>query len=859
MRKLLISASIASVLGLAGCGSETIEDVRENTPVERPASRMVFDPAAGVLPIPTDLLLAVVQQTQDGTLEVPDEVAQGAVGDIDYTDPGVVLGALDGWSPNFPFSLSTTHPAGITLDATSVATPGSVRVFKGSIGGDINDADCATQPPLTGCKIEEELTFGVDFVTQASGNDIQIIPLKPWEEATSYYIAVTTGVTGSDGQPVAPSTSYESLSQDINEFPLSTESQLALQGLINSYEAVLASQGGVSQDSIIFSATVTTQVADTIYNTHKGVQIAPFAQALAAGLPPEQAAQFLPVIPVGEGIAPTAYEVLGPTILGAETWAGLSAVGLDSCTGLTAALADPTNPLFPTASQVFAQAGPFCAASLKSGSVNLPYYLSTEAPLTEWWNAACTNGLAILTIGPENIPGLIESGAIGVGPNNDLCQAATGGTLLDLDLTNLGINDYRHVTRYSPVLETKGRNADGTETLQVQITVPDENIVNLIASLNPAISPITKPEAGWPVVVLGHGITSKKEDFLAISGALSLAGFATAAIDFPIHGSRGFVMEDGTIINASGGFGGSTTDYFNLTSLLTARDNNRQGIVDILGLRLGLNAVVDTTGGSVQIDGSNAFYVGQSLGSILGSSAVNAANTSLAAVNPALAPFDAMYQFKGVSLGVPGGGIAGFLLESPSFGPLVKGSLLFEVSTDFQQFVIAFAQENGIPVEQAIAPAYLAFEAAYPEVIEQVQPVFNEFTFVAQTVLDSSDPINMTSAIVDTPVHMIEQVGGGVNDDGSTALPDQVIPNTTSLPLSGTEPLAAVMGLQGVSSTTPGRGLVRFITGSHSSLLSPSPSAAATLEQQAQVAAYLQSTLLGQPTIVITNEDVVQN
>ena len=271
--------------------------------------------------------------------------------------------------------------------------------------------------------------------------------------------------------------------------------------------------------------------------------------------------------------------------------------------------------------------------------------------------------------------------------------------------------------------------------------------MGLLASLNPSIKALSKPEAGWPVVILAHGITSKKEDILSLSGALSIAGFATVAIDQPLHGSRGFVLEDGSIINASGGFGGATTDYFNLASLLTARDNNRQAIADILGLRLGLNALVESSG-VVDIDPSSVYLAGQSLGSIIGSSAVSMANTSLATVNPALAELDAMYAFKAVGLNVPGGGIAGFLLESVSFGDLVKGSLFVASSAEFQQFLSDYVQSNQLPLALAIAPAYALFEQALTaKQLAQENEVFKQFAFAAQTLLEPGDPNTYAQAL----------------------------------------------------------------------------------------------------------------
>lgn len=861
MKIRVLGMSITMLIGLTGCGGDSIEELKAQTLTSRPASRILFDPSNSVLPVPTDLLFALAAQTQDGTLEMPDEVADKANGgSVDFGNPSAVLGAQDGWSTQQAFTISTSHPAGIALDAASVSTPAAVRLFRGAIGGDLNDADCTGASPLTACKIYQELTFGVDFVSQAVGNDIAIIPTKPFAGSTSYYVVLTNALMASDGQALKGSTTYELVRQSISDLPLGTASQLALQGLVNSYEAVLVSQGGVAADSIIYSSTFTTQSTDGIFNTIKGLQIGGFAAALGAGAGPAQAAAQLPAIVVDASGSLTAFDILAASLLGPDELLGLQGVGLDSCNALTATLADADSPLFDTAAATFAQVGAFCAAQLSYGSINLPYYLSTSEPLSQRWNAACTNGLALRGIGGENIPGLIASGTLTVGVYNELCQAATGGQLLDLDVSALGIDDGRHITRYSPIPAPMGRNADGTETLSVQVTVPDVATVALLASLNPGIQAISQPAAGWPVVILAHGITSKKEDMLALSGALSIAGFATVAIDHPLHGSRGFVLADGTIVNTSGGFGGSTTDYLNLSSLLTARDNNRQAIVDILGLRLGLNALVEASG-EVEIDPSSVYLAGQSLGAIIGTSAVSMANTSLAAVSPGLEAFDAMYAFKGAGLSVPGGGIVGFLLESGAFGNLVKGSLFAASSAEFQQFLGEYAQSNQLPLASAIAPAYGLFEQALTaEQLAQANSLFSQFAFAAQTMLDSGDPNTYAQALAasGTPVYLAEVVGGGSNDDGTTALPDQVIPNFAP-PLSGTEPLAGLLGLQGVSSTTPGSGIVRFVSGGHGSLISPAPSVAAFLEMQAQMVAFFASTQGGQTTIVINNPDVVAN
>ncbi|GAB2682947.1 VolA/Pla-1 family phospholipase [Aliiglaciecola aliphaticivorans] len=859
MKKLLISTSIAAVFVLAGCGGgDELKEIQQDTTKTVPASRIMFDPSNSVLNVPNDLFFALVEVTDDGTLEMPDEVAgQANGGTPDFGNPSAALGALDGWSTQHPFTFSTSHPEGVSLDAESVASAGAVRIFEGAIGGDLNAPDCTYVSPITGCKVGEELTFGVDFITTASGDDVAIVPLKPFKESTSYYVVATNKLTAG-GQALKPSTTYELVRQDINTLPLATESQLSLQGIINSYEAVLTSQGGLSQDEIIFSYTFTTQSTTQIINTVKQLQIAPFAQALQSGLSVEDAAAFLPVIPVSDAPVSTAFDMLAPSLLGEEQMAGLTAVGLNTCDGMISAISDPSSPLFETAASVFPQVGAFCAASLKAGVIDLPYYSDPADPLNGRWEAACTNGLALQTLGSEQIATLIANGTISVGPNNDLCQAASDGQLLDLDLTNVGVNDLRHVTRYSPIPAAQGTNADGTQTIDVQVTVPDPTVIAVLATIpDSGVTAISKPESGWPVVILQHGITSKKEDFLAITGALSLAGYATVAIDHPLHGSRGFTI-DGEIVNTSTGFGGSTTDYLNLASLLTTRDNNRQSIVDVMGLRLGLNAVVDLTGGSVDLDGSQVSYVGQSLGSITGISSVASSNRSFGESSP-LAAFDSMYQFETAVFSVPGGGIGGFLIESPSFSNLIKGSLLASSSAEFQAFLVDYATENQVPAEEAIIPAFIAYEAQLDDTgLAEINATFASFVFAAQTIIDASDPNNFASLLASNTSFMFQEViGGGINDDGSTALPDQVIPNTTvnSSTFAGTEPLASFAGLSGVSSTTEGNGLVRFIAGGHSSLLSPTPSAAVTTEMQKQAAAFFATG----GTIVISDPSVVSN
>ena len=72
-------------------------------------------------------------------------------------------------------------------------------------------------------------------------------------------------------------------------------------------------------------------------------------------------------------------------------------------------------------------------------------------------------------------------------------------------------------------------------------------------------------------------------------------------------------------------------------------------------------------------------------------------------------------------------------------------------------------------------------------------------------------------------IHMIEVVG----DEANGVLPDQTVLNTVpNAPLSGSTPLARIMGLAPTSSDTNNSGVVQFIAGDHSSFVRQAASAA---------------------------------
>ena len=808
MKKMLLSLAVTA--GLTGCGGgETLEDVKEDSTPVIPAATVKFDPAQGILSVPNDLLM---QGTKDGTLNIPgelDEETGESITRAEYADPQFALGALDGWSSQAPYAIDLVFPPNITLDETSAGTPGAVRIFEVVMGASLTDADCSSVPAGIACKGLSELTFGIDFITKASGDAVAVIPLKPFKAGSSYINVLTTSLMDSQGRSIEPSATYGSVSAEI---PLITDEQKSLQAVVNSYENVVTSLGDITKDDIIFSGAMTIQSAGTTLDTIK--------KLLAASLTEDSIPT--PTVQVPEQPMLTVREVLG----------------------------------LPDAPSTAAFAG----VQYEKGSIMLPMYLSTPAgkeisDLADlYWQGMCDSAVAVLGYKAQAGDAFPEDP---ISANDATCAALSDGQQRDL-----GLDSTKHLTKYNRIPKTQS-----VANIPVQLTKPILPVINGVRT-ELGLAEIAMPDTGWPVVILQHGITSKKEDMLALTASLSIQGFATVAIDHPVHGERGIDVDaDGEDdFNASTG---SVLAYMNLQSLLVARDNLRQSAADLLGLRFGLNFTNDTS-----LNTQDVTYVGHSLGAIV-------APAFLATTNTGLDPqIDALFNVNTAALANGGGGIASFLLESATFGPFVQGSVLSAAETsesdEFNAYLSGGAVSNcgqfSENQQAYVTCAYNEFTASLTmagetQKLTNIQSVMTQFAFAAQTALDGGDPTNYASTVnaLGTPVYMSAVVGDGENNKA-----DQVIPPATmNNPISGTLPLANLMGTTTVSEsqgpTVDGMNyLVKFTTGHHGSILTPAQdegksstiegSAAANTEMQLQIATYLASR---GKMLVITNADIV--
>jgi len=800
MNKLVLSLAIASTLGLTACDDESVKDVQKEVAANGPAvvepARVIFDPTQGVagLSVPNDLIFI---GSLDGTLEIP------VVDPTDASDPFVAASALDGWSISQPFPLNINFPNGTSLDAASASDSSSVRIFETIMGGDANDVDCAPVPRGIACKVVNELKFGQDFITQASGDSVVVVPLKPLKGKTTYVIAMTNSLKDNLGAAVSGSGYYELMRQDLSTKPLGDDEQKGLQAVINSYEDVVIGSG-VEGDSLIYTMAMTTQSTTDVLFTLKNLM----ANNLQQGIFPSI------------GMADTGMSV-------ADVLAG----------------------------QIPAEAVPlFSAANYMVGSITLPYYLGVPtaenplAPTNTWWTGLCDSGAMLAGLAAQD-PAAIP--ATPISETDGMCMAISAASGLAYPgLRDLGIDTERNLTKYNPVPKQTAMMP-----IDVQMTTPDLAWVNPVRA-SYGLEPITEPADGWPVVIMQHGITSLKESTLLATGILSINGFATAAIDFPLHGSRGFDLTGDGIdeINATTA---STLHYVNLASMLTMRDNTRQSAIDIVGLRLGLNFFggVDTSGNPININASQTHFFGHSLGAIYGINAVAMANTPLAPT------VDPLFNITSNVLAMPGLMLANFGMSSPAFEGLAKSNLTLAASEEFAAFVNG-TYPDGYSQEELTALYDMFYASLDASQKAALDASFAQFTLIAQTVTDSGDPIAYveTLAATQTPTLVFEITGNGTDN-----LPDQVVTNTAPYtPLGGTEPAIALLGLPNVTETTQGSGAVRFAFGHHASILDPNANdASPSIEMSARVTQEMQTQMVGffgtlGQMIVVNDSEVIQ-
>ena len=267
-----------------------------------------------------------------------------------------------------------------------------------------------------------------------------------------------------------------------------------------------------------------------------------------------------------------------------------------------------------------------------------------------------------------------------------------------------------------------------TLTVPVMMTLPNIN------------SGQTMPAAGWPIVMYQHGITRNRTDVVAYADGLAQVGFAVIAIDLPTHGltdgSNPFHAESGAFptalqLNATeqtfgvdirtqdpitgattaavgdGIVDNSGTHFINIPSLLTSRDNLRQGAANLLTLRRSLGNIPN-------IDTSRVGLIAHSLGGMVAVPYLGVETTPTPS-----------------SIVMSGATITTVLKESTSFSPVIAQGLA------------------GIGV------------------ISDVD--VDAFYINAQVIVDAAEPANYAAAAAaNHPIHLIQVIGDQTVPNSST-------------------------------------------------------------------------------------------
>ncbi|MFM5832276.1 VolA/Pla-1 family phospholipase [Aeromonas veronii] len=810
MKKKLIYAAVVSAL-LAGCGGD------DNKGDTTSSLDYVLSGANGVRPS------VLAPRASDGTLKFSTETA-------DLSNPVSALSTLDGWSTTQPVQLVPATVTGVSVPAPAASEYASAVAPLYLLELTL---DPVTLQP-NGVKGGKPLVYGTDFVVTGGDGKLNLVPLKPLNPSSYYMIVATDALKDSRGTPLKAGGDYSSFKSTAG----ATTQEQTINGLISLQEGLFKAATGITSDRVIFSDWFATQSGADVLLAVKS------AAASVLKSPSLDAAALWKQDARGNTSLPATYTINGLN------------GGVDFLTQLA------NEPFLPQEQKdaltaAFGVGTPLNGVAqltkVYTGTVKLPYFLSTPAIAGSWdkaktqsWHGAIPSLYAIanaLKAGDTEVIG----GLVGVGvdpallgeliadPSRQSELLTEASKLIGVTLTSGGkpLDAERNIGRFNPLPAL-------TEVQSVPMRIFAKDALNTITD----------------VIIYQHGVTSIKENAYALALSQIGAGMgagkkvAVVVIDHPLHGERGYALSGSmdTVTTSE-----NPTPYLNLGYLTVARDNLKQSVADLLGLRLAVGlANTQGLGGQLGGAGLKVHFLGHSLGAITGANLLAVANQTTGS-----AQADALFKFDTGGLAMPGGGIAPLLLNSPSFGPTIKMSVLTSGSPELKAGFTAYAPNCKTAAATCFVNEFLPSLDAATQA--GAASTLQSYTFAAQSVLDSADPINLGSGVAKSfPLFATEIVG-----DGALNLPDQVIPNSiASAPLGGTEPLFRVLGLQelkGSGVLPAGHHAARFLKGGHSSLLAPDENfdqaGAVTTEIQTQFASFFMS---GGAAVKVTDPNLIK-
>src|SRR5690554_1285093 len=833
VKKTLLSMAIAAaVVSLAGCNVSTT-DKYDNKIINEgvqygPTSSvyLIFAPEAGQVPLAIDFLFADAGAS-DGTANTAPDSENPVI---------TALNKLDGFSTVAPLYIEFSE----AIDANTVEAGKTVFLAKlNPKGGEALVVDETnpfnTSSPITPAAYEARAITLDDGRTPA----IQILLKKPLEPKTKYLVVLTDGIKGANGETIGQSTTYaHAIGSDeiVNDDLAPVRS--ALQGWQDLANGFLA---GViqSKEKSVFNYTFTTGGTDDVLKAMaapgtflessvkqqitsiavgegaiKQATIAkeladgktqPQAEAIAEGTLDFIAGEVATQINAGGGSLPTDGATVRPILKSSES------LQPHYLAGLRAAI---------TKSQVDDLSS---KGSIYQGGLSIPNYLpaseadKADSELGTWVaSAAAATALGLEAV-PTDVDGstnvtyrfpFAEKVSDNVIPVFATLPAASKCGQKPTDGWPVAI--YQHgitVDRTAGVLVGNALANACVAMVAIDHTmhgVAPGNATGLVFSTEKVASSVDLQDpntyAASPFAAVRAGTLAQNPDnwmkdlHERHNNVGKNAAQANVEMKFASAGETADVGASGDL-------------YINLNNFARTRDAMRQTVLDLMNLNASIGAMdIDGSGDLVvspdgtitnpDLDPSKVYFIGHSLGAIIG--------TTFVAVNndPDVQAFNGnLPKIQGAILGNGGGGVVKLLENSPSIG----GAKI-------------------LPGLQAAAG------------LDQGSADIEKFFGVMQAMVDSADPINFVSAphMQTLPILSYEAVGG-VDD----AKPDLVVPNnaldaevaTAKSYLAGTDPLVTLLGIEtqfddsAVTLADPDgvRVNVRVGTGDHSTFSNADP------------------------------------
>ena len=569
---------LAAALAIAAAGCPSVNAVN-TTPSPFDGPTVEFDPANSVIPFPNNLVL----DPTTGKVNLPAQCNEGPTQMALRTG---VLNQLDGFGTYEAAMQTTTNApdvADAAIDMTTVAA--NVVMYQRTNGMTQLDPTSAQKIPII-AQVGMATRFTPDCMSTVTVPSINIVPLVPLFEKSTYTVAVLDGLANTNGVQFLPSPTWALVRQKVD--PVTVDSM----GNVTA-ESTPLDLSGCPQP---VESCANANDPDTMMSCPQLAQLCGIDQLWQAHNP---ALTFLE----GTGVVPDRSHVT---------------VAWEVTTQTTTDPLDPTIAGSPANVQSNTR---FLAVA--GGTIANVLSVATEAAAATGQPLQCTTGQGCKAFLDAVVYSKLGTACAPAGPFN--CTAV--GEVYGAGLPTVPF-------------QTPTTNAfDATRPIAGQWTDP----VNPMPQTGwPAMSNLTiletlafipsgtAPAAGWPVVVFGHGLGSSKESLFVLAPQLAAAGFASIAIDFQAHGSRA-VQISGDASIGCGGTPDPTVAHqcfapFLSPNLGATRDNIRQTILDLQRLIRATKACgasgcqsANATNVAFSIDPNHIVYAGISLGGIIGS------------------------------------------------------------------------------------------------------------------------------------------------------------------------------------------------------------------------------------------------